>query len=244
MKKTFLTLSLFLTATITFAQDKGFVSVNFGSSIPIGEFASTDENSNSAGYAQTGFLVDVSLGLKFSKHFGVNMLVREQVNKYDAQALADQTKESGVSSSINTTAWTMGGYMVGCYGSFPISKIFTIEPRIMVGYSTATSPNITINVTDGTTSAWAKVHSASSGSFSYLIGVGYRINAGKSFCFSFNADYLGANPEFSNVVTTYSWGDKEVGTMSQNIETINLSFGIGFRFGTQKNQKKLTINDL
>ena len=242
MKKTFLTLSLFLTATIAFAQDKGFVTVNFGSSIPLGDFAGTDINNNSSGFAQTGYLFDATLGLKFSKYFGTTILIRSQVNQFDEETFAEHaTKEIGYKATVNSTAWYIGNYMIGTYGSFPISKNFTLEPRMMVGFLTATSPEMTLKATAGSIPFWVTKNSSSSGSLSYLFGIGYKVNAGKHICISFNLDYLGTSTQFNNVETTDSFGGIDFTSWNQNIETFSLSAGIGFRFGTKK---KLTINDI
>ena len=105
----------------------------------------------------------------------------------------------------------------------------SIDTKIICGFLTATSPDITMNLTDGTNTFWQKQHSATSTSFAYLFGVGYRFNPAKHFCLSVNFDYLGSNPQFSGVVTTDSSGGRTVDTWSQQFGTINYTFGIGYR---------------
>src|ERR1035437_763621 len=140
MKKTLLTLSLLITTIIGSAQDKGFVAISLGSSTPISDFASTDPHGTSSGYAREGFFFDISFGAKFSKYFGFTGLIREQVNSIDAQSMADYLAQQnpGYSNTVSTTGWTIGGYMAGAYGSFPVAPKMSIESRVMFGFLTAT----------------------------------------------------------------------------------------------------------
>lgn len=243
MKNILLTLTLSLSTIVCSAQDKGFLCASLGSSIPIGDFASADPNNKSAGFAKTGLVFDLSFGYKFSKYIGMAALVRGQANATDAQALANYTIKQipdATSVTVNSGAWTVSGYMVGGYGSFPISKKISFESKILFGFLTATSPDFTINVTTTTASVWVKEHSASSSTFSYLLSAGFRENVGNHFCFIFNFDYLGANPEFVDVVTNTSGGDRSLSTFSQQFGTINTTFGLGYRFAS----KSLSLKDL
>lgn len=242
MKMKILLFSLLIFTVTAFAQDKGYIGISLGSSTPIGDFASNDPNNNAAGYAKTGLHFDFTFGYKLGKHFGIAALLRGQANATDAQALADQIAQQnpGVSNTVNSTAWSIGGYMVGGYGSFPISEKFSFESKIMFGFLTATSPDITIDLTGPGGSAWVKENSASSSAFAYLLSAGFKYNVGKHFCLLYYFDYLGAKPEFSNVSTTTSSGTSSTGTFSQNFGTINNNIGIGYRFG----KKTLSIKDL
>lgn len=232
-KKMLLVAVLLLSTTIaSFSQDRGYFAVSLGSSTPVGDFASADPNNPAAGYAKSGFMYDFSFGYKFGKRIGMAALVRGQSNMTDAQALADQVaKETGYNTTVTSGAWKIGGYMIGAYGSFPISEKVSIETKAMGGFLTATSPNIKMELTQGAASAWVKMNSASSGTFSYLVALGFKYNAGKRLCLLMNVDYLGANPLFVNAVTTYSDGSKEVDTWSQKFGTFNYNVGLGFRFG-------------
>jgi hypothetical protein len=225
-----LTISLF-TATNCFSQDKGYIAISLGSSTPIGEFASKDPNNNAAGYAKSGAIFDISYGYKFGKNFGISALLRGQANTTDAQAIADQLSKQnpGVSGTVDSKAWSIGGYMVGGYGSFPISEKVSFESKAMFGFLSATSPELTVNLSGPGGTAWFKQNSSSSSTFAYLLSAGFKYNAGKRICLLANFDYLGAKPEFSNVETTSSTGSSSKSTFSQSFGTINFGVGIGYR---------------
>lgn len=220
-----------LTATNCFSQDKGYVAISLGSSTPIGDFASKDPNNNSAGYAKSGAIFDISFGYKFGKNFGISALLRGQANSTDAQAIADQISRQnpGVSGTVESKTWSIGGYMVGGYGSFPISPKISFDTRLLFGFLSAISPEITVNLVGPGGTAWVKQNSSSSSTFAYLIGAGFKYDVGKRICLLANFDYLGAKPEFSNVETTSSTGSSSKSTFSQSFGTINFGVGIGYR---------------
>lgn len=232
MKNLFIliTISLF-SATNCLSQDKGYIAISLGSSAPTGDFASKDPDNNSAGFATSGAIFDISFGYKFGKNFGIAALLRGQANGTDAQAIADEISKQnpGISGTVESGTWGIGVYMVGGYGSFPISEKVSFESRIMFGFLSATSPDINVNLTGLGGSAWVKQKSASSSAFAHLIGVGFKYDAGRRICLLANFDYLGAKPEFRNVETTTSLGTSEKNTYSQSFGTINFGIGIGYR---------------
>ncbi len=223
--------SFFLT-TNGFSQDKGYVAISLGLSTPIGDFASKAPNNSSAGYATPGAVFDVSFGYKFGKYFGMAVLLRGQANGMDAQAIADELSMQmpvGVNGMVESGAWSIGGFMVGGYGSFPISKKVSFESRIMFGFLSATSPEVTIDLAGYGATAWVKQESASSLAFAHLLGVGFKYDVGRRICLLANFDYLGAKPEFRKVETITSLGTIESNTYSQTFGTINYGIGIGYR---------------
>ncbi len=214
-----------------FSQDKGYIAFSFGSSTPIGDFASKDPNNDAAGYAKSGLSLDISMGIKFGKHLGMSALFRGQANSTETQAIADQiTKQNpGISGTVESNAWSIGGYMIGGYGSFPISEKVSFDTKVMFGFLTATSPEILLNLNGPGGTAWIKQHSSSSSTFAYLVSAGFKYDVGNRVCLLANFDYLGANPEFNNVETTTSNNGSSKTSFSQSFGTINLGIGIGYR---------------
>jgi hypothetical protein len=232
--KNYLLLVLFLVFTTihSFAQDKGYIAISVGPSFPTGDFASKDMDNESAGFAKTGAIFDLSFGYKIGKNFGVSALLRGQSNKVDAQAIADEMSKqftSDITGTVRTGSWGVGGFLVGGYGSFPVAKQLSFDSRLMVGFISATSPDMTINLSSSDGSGWVKQSSASGTAFAYLAGIGLKYNAAKRLCVLMNFDYLGAKPEFEDVETTSSMGDYGKSTYSQTFGSINIGFGVGYR---------------
>lgn len=233
MKKAVLLLTICLFAvTKGFSQDKGYVAVSIGPSFPIGDFASKDPDNEKAGLAQTGAIFDISFGYKLGKNFGVAALIRGQANSTDTQAIVDELYTqipSTVNADVETGNWTAGAFLAGGYASFPVSKKISFDPRVMIGFLSATSPDTDVYLSDGSNSGWVKQASVTSTAFAYLVGVGLKFDVGKRICILTNLDYMGANPEFKDVQTLSSDGNIEVNNWKQPFSTINVGVGVGYR---------------
>lgn len=230
-------LLLFLiTLTITNqinAQDKrGYIGISLGSSIPMGDLSSKDANNNAAGFANPGAVFDVTFAYKLGKgNFGITALLRGQANPSDAQSLADEiaNQNPGILWTVETGNWGIGGLMVGGFGSFPISDKASFDTRAMIGFLSASSPQININAIGAGGTAWIRQYAASATSFSYLFGAGFKFDIGRKLYLLTNLDYLGSNPEFTNVETVTSLGERSSGTYSQSLGTLNVNVGLAFK---------------
>jgi hypothetical protein len=227
-----------LIAVMTFvlqsqAQDKkGYIGLSIGPSIPMGDLASKDADNDAAGWANTGAIFDISFAYKLGNgNFGISALLRGQSNPTDAQSLADElaNQVAGVNWTVESAGWGIGGLMFGGFGSFPISEKSSFDSRAMIGFLSATSPEITITGSGPGGTVWVKQSSTASTSFAYLLGAGFKFDLGKKLYLLTNLDYLGSNPEFKNVETTASDGTREKNTWSQSMGTINLSVGIALK---------------
>jgi len=250
MKKAILLLIIpFVVTTNAFSQDKekysqdddrkGFASINLGVSIPTGNFGSDNFNNNDAGFATSGAVFDISFGYKFRPNLGVTAVWRGQANGIDvgtyAQSLANYFGSGSV--SVETSAFALGGIMAGLYGSFPIADKLSFEPRALVGFSTARLPAMTTvayNSSGTKLITWSQ-DQAETVTFSYIIGVGAKLDVSKKICLLFNVDFYGAKAEWENVreiSVGHITGSTEIRKYDykQNFSTVNISAGFGFRF--------------
>jgi len=222
---------LLLSNNIVLAQDKGYIAVSVGPSIPIGDFASKNINNVSAGFAAGGAIFDISFAYKFGKNFGLSAMLHGQANGIDEVALeSSYNKQIGGSWNVRSKPWSIGGLMFGAYGSFPISEKVSFDTRAMVGFLSATSPelNITLNGSGG--AAWVKQSAETALPFSVLLGGGFKFDVRKRVCLLLNMEYIAAKPEFRNVeITSSNGGAPETSTYSQSIRAINFGFGLGLR---------------
>jgi len=91
MKKIFLVLIICLTSSITFADsDDWSFGLSMGSTIPIGEYASSDIHNSNSGYAQTGFFLDASAFLKVNSSFSWVGKIRFTNNPIDNRSLYER----------------------------------------------------------------------------------------------------------------------------------------------------------
>jgi hypothetical protein len=221
-------------AVYGFSQDKGYIAVSIGPSFPNGDFGSKDVDNSAAGFATTGAIFDLTFAQKLGKTLGITLLLRGQSNPVDPQPLVDQLYSVYPSPSWSgeSTNWGIGGLMGGLYGSFPMGangKV-TFDTRAMIGYINATSPEITVSAYSSSNSIWVQTQSADAGSFAYLLGVGLKYSIGNHLGLLVNLDYMASNPEFVDVSTITSLGGYTDETYSQQLGTVNLGVGIGWRW--------------
>lgn len=234
MKKGILSLILLtlISLQIQAQDDKGFIGISVGTSIPKDDFASKDANNEAAGWANTGAIFDISFAYKLGGgNFGITALLRGQANPTDAQAFADEfaNQFAGVNWTVESASWGMGGLMLGGFGSFPISESASFDTRAMIGFLSATSPEITVTGTVPGGTVWVKQGTKPASSFALLLGAGFKFDVGSRLHLLTNIDYLGSNPEFRNVETTTSFGTRERSTFSQSMGTLNLSIGLALK---------------
>ncbi len=234
MKKIILLSSIiFIPITKIFSQptDIGYVAIGFGAAIPSGDFGSKDMNSPTSGLATSGAFFDISLAYKFGTNFGLAALVRGQSNGVENEILVKQFNQTyqphGITGFVKANNWKSNCYMIGGYGSFPVSSRTNFEVRALGGFMSANSPEINYDLssTNGGR-GWMKQGSASSLEFAYLFGGGLRFFISERISFLGKVDYTQAKHEFKNVLITSNFAAASTHSFSQKIGTVNIGIGI------------------
>lgn len=241
-----ISLTLLLSSNV-FSQDderKGFVAINLGPSIPTGNFGSKNFDNIEAGFATSGAVFDITFGYRFRPNIGFTAVWRGQANAIDVDAYAAGLANylgSGYSAgstyvSVETSAYTLGGILIGLYVSFPITKKLSFEPRTLIGVSSATLPAMTsIAYYYGSKMTTIKQDQSVSSAFSYIIGAGSKYFVSPKVCLLFDLDFFAANANWQNVgLTSFGHVTSTIETMSYNhqqkFSTFNMCAGIGVRF--------------
>lgn len=235
MKKFGITLLVLCTVVLScYAQgDRGHFGISVGGAIPMGDLGSKDLDNENAGMANPGGLIDLSFAYKLGKgNFGLTALIRTQSNPTDVSGVEKelQNADPSINWDVDMKKWKSGCLMAGFFGSFPVSSKAFFEPRFMLGFVRATSPELTITATDPQIgSFWIKQSDATALTFAYLMGVGCKFDISSNLYLLTNLDYLGSNPEFQNVEYTTSAGERATDTWSQKMGTFNISAGIAIK---------------
>lgn len=218
--------SIFLTTKVVSHEEdrKIMLSYHRGTSRPTGDFRSTDFDEKKAAYAEAGIIQDFSFSYKLKPKFGLIALLRGQANSIDVD-----NRNPGINFRVESGYWGMGGFLLRATGSFPISAKASFDTRAMLGFLNASSPELTITGSGPNGTFWIKNNAANATAFSYLFGAGFKFELGKKFYLLTNLDYLGSNPEFSNVETLSSDGTRTKDTYSQSIGAINVNLGLAFK---------------
>lgn len=222
----------FLNKHVNAQSGSVYAGLTVGASIPLGNYASSDISNANSGFANTGALYNLVFAHPINnKNFGVTAMLHRQVNPVDVQDILGVVLNRIPRSDIRveSTPWVIGSLLVGGYGSLPISKNITLDTRAMIGYISAASPEINIEIENGMGQYWAKQSSVVSPSFAFLIGTSFRFDVAKNIFLLTNLDYLQSSVEFSNIEVKSYFGDRASVTNIQNVQTINFSVGIGLK---------------
>lgn len=207
MRKTLVILSVCVSIYCN-AQDR-MVHVSFGPSIPVGDFKSA-----TGGAAKTGAVFDLGFVYKFkSKAIGIAALLRGQAFAFDTQ-----------NTNATVTTWSTSSILVGPTWTLPLSSKIFFQPKVMVGFTAASSPAIT--ETSG--SFTVTQPSSSSIAFSQVLGGNFRFDTGKKISLLLNVDYFDTDPKFT--LTASSSTISQTKTTDQKMNSINICAGLGYRF--------------
>jgi hypothetical protein len=189
-------------------------------------------NNSDAGMANAGLIFDIEFAYKLGgSKFGLAAMIRSQANPVDAQAIAEEfaNRSPGVLWTVESKPWSAGGILAGGFGSFPVSDKVSFAAKAMIGFASASSPDMTINISGSGGSAWVKQSSVTATSFAFLIGTGFTFELSKRLCLLTHVDYFHTTPEFRNIEIVSSVGERSRTTSSITMQTVNLSIGLGIK---------------
>ena len=236
MKKiTYIFALLFFITFDCYSQNKGYIAVSYGASVPISTFDSKSVDSyiygyrsdfGSAGYAKTGSMFEIIFAFKKpDQQIGFSAIFRNQVNESDMQALSSQLQEQYSSYTVTAEGrkWLTNALMLGGYAEIPLNKL-SFDLRAMLAMVSVSSPEWKIRLQGPNYNNYDTYRFGSAFSFGLMTGAGLKIDVSKEICLMLNADLFVAAPEFMEIdyITP-------IKTFKQLITTYNISAGIGFR---------------
>ncbi len=215
-----------------YSQDKGYLAISIGPSFPVGDFRSIDFDNERAGFAEVGTVTDFSFAYRFGKSLGIAAMLRWQSNGLDIDPLLSEMKKLYPTAKWSATSdnWTLNGFLLGFYSSFPIEKSTTcFEVRAMLGYMSATLPDYSISGTSNGVTLISKINTQSAGTACFLLGAGFRFKIGAKASILLNMDYSSATAEFQHTSNTTNFSSSSNYDITQEMKTVNIGFGIGLR---------------
>jgi hypothetical protein len=233
MKKTYFFPLLFVLA-VTFgvnAQAKGKISLSFGGSVPIGDFAKSDYNDSTSGFAQTDAFASIEGIYPLKKNLGLLGIIGFGRNPIDADALvqglgeeiANSTGQT-VSISVEVGSWEVLSIMGGAILTAPVDEKISLNIKGAAGLMSATSPELKATVTiPGTGSFEVSQTSAKSPALCFLIGGGAGYKLSNKWEMQLNVDYMRGTPELE-----IQDSDGNTSKSKQTISAIGIKAGIGF----------------
>ncbi len=240
--KSILSLLLIVTFLVltcnSFSQEGVIASINFGVNIPMGEYGNTDFSDPASGFAKAGGNLNLQLGYKFNDYVGVGALAGGLVNRLDQQKISNEVIDKNnfdpnkTAIVVETKQWGLGGLLVGALVSIPLGRKAAIDGRALAGIFYIYSPEIRVDITDKTVNPNEKHYilqeKGKAPAFTYDLGASFRYNLRGSKYISLNCDYIASHPEFKDVKTYFDNNITNTNTFNQNIQSFNITFGIGY----------------
>lgn len=209
-------------AKTTATATKSVLAFHAGPSFPVGDFGSNDFDNEQAGFAKTGFTIDLNYGYQFHPNAGIAASVF--YNKYNMHnVVMDIVLEGRLNEEVTLDImdnWQFYGITAGPMLTFGLAKNIWTDLRLMGGVVNTKSPKISYEGELLEKAHWS-IAPALQG------GLDLRFGTGKNMFIFTNLDYLYMKPEFT--ASSSEWFD-EGEKFKQKISVLNLTGGIGIKF--------------
>ena len=251
MKKILLVFMCVASVSSVFSQVKNGNTFSFsvGPAFPIGQFGSKDFLSETSGLAKPGGAVSINYTKFVSANFGITICAQGQHNPMDVAVLEEEFGNSITDFpvwSFDKRSWLYGALLLGGSGQFAMDKKnkFTLITKAMAGIAFAKSPGMAGKSATAAGLASVEQNKKTATGFTYCVGAGINYSINKSVFLTSSLTYNGTNKmTFKDVQTIVTSVEGTPGSPDyaaqqymttvngmQTISSVNLLFGIGFRF--------------
>ena len=193
---------------------KFFVSLSGGPTFPVSDFASKDSANTDAGFAKTGYNINLHAGYQLAPYVGIISSFQYAYYKMDLGDFANE--------GVSTDHWQYYGIMIGPMFTAPLGEKAKLDFKVLGGLGRVNSPKISTRYSS------VYVDEGWSNTFLMNVGADVRYNVGKTVYLLGNVDYSYMKPKFDVKVVG---GDGTVPhKFQQKISVINLNVGVGINF--------------
>lgn len=202
---------------------KSILAFHGGPSFPMGDFKDNNIDNEEAGFAKTGFTIDLNYGYQFHKNAGIAAGVF--FNKYKASNVTIEIidgSEVPELVDLKLDNWQFYGITAGPMLTFDLAKSIAADLRVMGGIANAKTPTIVYEHTVAADKDWS-VAPVIQG------GLNLRIGTSNSLFVFAGVDYMYMKPKFDiNFLEGYE--EDAPDRVHQKISVLNLTGGIGIKF--------------
>lgn len=223
---------LFITIQINiYAQDILNIQANIGPSFSVGKFSSDNIQDSSSGFAGIGGIINLHVGLKPSKNFG--LCFYGALAMYPAKTSTIETEINqlnGTNLKANANYYRFGLATGGFMFSGRIADFFVLDARLTAGYLWSETPSIEMKDENF---LYYKHYRTPGGGIGANAAFGFRYIVKKVFYVNATADFIFGYPKFENSIIEQRIGTENITKQAsyyQWIGAINLTAGLGLSF--------------
>lgn len=215
----------------------GFINVNGGLSVPVGNFGSQSYQNDLSGMAKSGFSATASAGYRLIGPVGIMARYERTRNQMQTTGMLDMLyKANGDIWTAKAGQWSTTTLMAGPYVSVPIG-LFTVDIRAMAGQMITTCPATSMEGSYANIPLAVRTNSAQAKATAYGTGLTIRYRLSTSFALQLNSDYSHADITFSEMTTSSTTGinSEQSATYASRkpISFVSVSAGLTFLFGNR-----------
>lgn len=214
---------------------KQFIAFHAGPSVPVGDFGKATLTNNTgifedreAGFAQTGFTAGITYQYQLQKNFGLAATAFYNNNKLNSNRFVDEINkmlaETGITiSGIKLDHWQWYGITAGPVLNQAFTEKLAADITIMGGVANVNSPKATVEGVMLVNEDW---------SVAPVLGANgsLRYDVSNNMFLLLNASYQYMKPKFTMTYNPELTMNSASEKSQQQIEVLNVSAGIGFRF--------------
>jgi len=231
--KSLLAIILFVCSSSIYAQlDKPhFISANFGTSIPLGDYKKADNVASAS--AESGFSYNIEGALYVNKFIGIGANLGAFNNAVDNGSIVSQLEDDFGASDYNVSAddWINGFFMIGPYFSVGTDKII-VDFKVLGGVMSSKKPLVDVS-SNNTIAVPNSIDDVVATSFGVNYGMHVRIKIVSKLGLRLNAEGFSSAQEFKSTVDQIDAAGNTV-SQEQNVKTqisaLNLGAGLVLTF--------------
>ena len=220
---------------------ENFMSISMGGAVPFGDFASTDIENTSAGYAETSLFLSFDGAHLFLPYIGIGGTMTYANNSVDQVSLRtdiiakikeqypDFVIPEDTYISFDAGVWNHVNVMVGPQFTLPLDRL-NFDLRALGGLSFIFPPEMQIYLANEDEEFRKYFTYQTKVSFGYLFGAAIRYNTSDNMMIRLMADYTYAKTTYTVTDEYEGPGTPDTGEYEQPIGTWNIGIGIGYYF--------------
>lgn len=180
---------------------KSSISVSYGMSVPVLEFASSSLGEQSAGYAQTGQSLRFCFSYESLPLLGVKLGYMQHVFPFNEDALLANYRTLNQPATVNyvdVDDYYLQGLIVGFFVPLRYPKT-TIELGVSGGFATANLPQLDFSVTSAASTQQFLLPEATSRNLIYMAGLRIKHKLIRNVLITAEADFLYSEQTYKNL---------------------------------------------
>lgn len=180
---------------------KSSISVAYGLSFPVLEFASSNLGEQSAGYAQTGQSLRICFSYESLPLLGVKLGYMQHIFPFNEDALLANYRVLNQPATVNyvdVDDYYLQGLIVGFFVPLRYPRA-TIELGVSAGFATANLPQLDFSVTSAASTQQFLLPEATSRNLVYMAGMRIKHKLIRNVLITAEADFLYSEQTYKNL---------------------------------------------